>query len=144
MYITLDDIKLNRISEAKLIELTDDADLGVVDEGKVNGAIAGAADTINGFCRGRYALPLNPVPDSIVTIALDIATYNIYGLKPEFNVPKTVDDRYVTAMKLLTRVQDGKHKLYDEDVTPVKNMTAGGPSFVATTPVYTDENLKNF
>ncbi|HBG06323.1 MAG: hypothetical protein A2075_12195 [Geobacteraceae bacterium GWC2_58_44] len=143
MYCTLEDIKKSRVQEARLIQLTDDADTGEVNEEAVNGAISDAGEMIDGFLRGRYPLPLNPVPGLIRTIALDLATYGIYGLKPEFELPKLVGDRYQTSTKLLMRIQDGKMDLYEKD-EPAQVQASGGPAFIQGTSVFTEERLKNF
>ena len=64
-YNTLDKIKKLRIPEALLIQLTDDADLGIIDEEIAAGVIAGSDALIDGYLRGRLILPLSPVPDLI-------------------------------------------------------------------------------
>lgn len=106
-YCTLDDIKRLRIAEAKLVALTDEANVGVVDEETINGIISGAAEVIDGFMRGRYVLPMETVPGMIKEAALDICTYKLYALKPEFEMPKTVAEVYGAQMKILKQIQDG-------------------------------------
>ena len=142
-YITIDDIKTNRIPEARLIELTDEQRVGIVDEAKVTGAIDGAAEIFEGFVRGRYPLPLDPVPGIARTINLDLATYAIYGLNPDFEPPKAIADRYTTAMKLLERIQDGKMKLYDDE-PQVTVETGGGSEVVSANRTFTRDTLKGF
>ena len=142
-YCTLDDIKRNRIPESVLIQLTDDENLGVVDEAVVNGAIADADEVIDGFARGRYPLPLTPVPGIVRTWSMDIATYGLYGRRAAFEPPKTVAERYTTALKLLERVQDGKLKLSDDE--PVVEVGAGSAGEVlAANRVFSRDNLKGF
>jgi phage gp36-like protein len=143
-YISIDDIKSSRIAEARLIQLTDETDLGVVDEAKVNEAIAGAGEIFDGFIRGKYPLPLaEPVPGIVRTINLDLTTYAIYGLNPDFEMPKTVDARYATALKLLERLQDDKMKLY-EDVPEVSVETPTCSEVLPGTRTFSRENLKGF
>jgi len=110
-YNTLDKIKKLRISEAKLIQLTDDADLGIVDEEIAAGVIAGGDALIDSYLRGRLQLPLNPVPDLIPELALDIYAYGFYSLKPEFEMPKTIAERNATAINTLKLIQKGDVKL---------------------------------
>lgn len=126
MYCTQTDIEQRRISTATLIQLTDDADTGAVDAAVVAGAITEAAGTVDGFLRGRYPLPLNPVPEIITTIALDVSVYYLYARKPEFDPPEAVSDRYKSAVALLQRIQDGKMPLYETSAPP-----ATGPSVVS-------------
>ena len=143
LYCTLEDIKKSRVPETRLIQLTDDADTGDVNEEAVNSAISDAGETIDGFLRGRYPLPLNPTPGLIRTIALDLATYGIYGLKVEFELPELVKDRYKTAVALLMRIQDGKMELYEKD-EPAQVKASGGPAFVKGSSVFNEESLKGF
>ena len=143
MYCTLADILKSRVPEARLIQLTDDQDTGEVNEEAVNSAISDAGEMIDGFLRGRYPLPLSPVPGLIRTIALDLATYGIYGMKPEFELPKLVGERYETSTKLLMRIQDGKMDLYEKG-EPAQVAASGGPAFVKGTAVFTEDRLKNF
>lgn len=126
MYCTQTDIEQRRISTATLIQLTDDADTGAVDAAVVAGAITEAAGMVDGFLRGRYPLPLNPVPEIITTIALDVSVYYLYARKPEFDPPEAVSDRYKSALVLLQRIQDGKMPLYETSTPP-----AAGPSVVS-------------
>ena len=142
-YCTLDDIKTNRIPEETLVMLTDDGNLGVVDTAVVAGAISDADEVIDGFARGRYPLPLNPVPGIVRTWSMDIATYGLYGRRPAFEPPKTVADRYATALKLLEKVQDGKFKLTDDEpVITVEPVSVG--EVLPATRVFTRDNLKGF
>jgi phage gp36-like protein len=110
-YNTLDKVKKLRIPEATLIMLTDDSDLGIVDEETAAGVIDGGDSFIDGYLRGRLKLPLDPVPDLIPKIALDIYSYEFYSLKPSFEMPKTISDRYTAAVKTLVLIQKGDIKL---------------------------------
>lgn len=142
MYCTLADIEQRRIPTAILIQLTDDSNIGAVDAAVVDGAITEAAGMVDGFLRGRYPLPLNPVPDLITTIALDVTTYYLYTRRPEFNAPDAVSDRYKTAQALLQRILDGKMKLYEEAAPPT-----GGPtvaSFSGPGRLFTRDSMKGY
>lgn len=143
MYCTLADIEKKRIPTDMLITLTDEENLGVINEETVAGCIKDAQVLFEGYMRGRYQLPLNPVPDLAVIIVADLAIYGIYGLKPQFEIPKTITDRHDTALRLLARIQDGKMPLYD----PVEAPPAAGNNAVQFTtpkPVFTDDSLRNF
>lgn len=142
-YCTLADIEKKRIPTDTLIQLTDDENLGVINEATVAGCIADAQVLFEGYMRGRYPLPLDPVPDLAVSIVADLACYGIYALKPQFEIPETITGRRDTALKLLARIQDGKMPLFDPVVTPP---ATGGNSVQFTTPqpVFTNETLRNF
>lgn len=126
MYCTQADIEQKRIPTATLIQLTDDSDTGLVDAVIVAGVIAEADGVVDSFLRGRYPLPLDPVPDIVATISQDITVYYLFARKPEFDPPTAVSDRYKSALVLLQRIQDGKMPLYDVAAPP-----AGGPTVVS-------------
>lgn len=124
-YNTLDKVKKLRISEAKLIMLTDDSDLGIIDEETAAGVITGGDALIDSYLRGRLQLPLSPVPDLIPELALDIYAYGFYSLKPEFECPKTIADRYAAAVKTLVLIQKGDVKLGAAEIqTPAAETSA--------------------
>ncbi len=105
-YSTLTDIKAH-IPEVNLIQLTDDEELGVINEERVNEAISYADQLINGYLRGRYALPLNPVPTLIQKLSIDLAVFHLYSRRLELEMPETMLARYNNAVKFLKQIQDG-------------------------------------
>jgi phage gp36-like protein len=110
MYSTLADIT-DRIPEDNLIQLTDDESLGAVNEARVSSAICDADVLIDGYLRGRYTLPLDPVPALIKKLSIDIAVFNIYSRKLELEMPDAMSDRYKNAVKVLEAIQSGKISL---------------------------------
>jgi len=108
-YCTQDDL-LQQITEAELIELTDDAEADAVDADVVTRAIADADATIDTYCQGRYTVPLSPVPAMIRAVSVDMAIYNLLSRKNE-EVPKTRAERNHNALRFLERVADGKIQL---------------------------------
>jgi phage gp36-like protein len=110
MYSTLADIT-DRIPEENLIQLTDDESLGAVNEARVSSAIGDADVLIDGYLRGRYPLPLDPVPALIKKLSIDIAVFNIYSRKLELEMPDAMSDRYKNAVKVLEHIQSGKISL---------------------------------
>lgn len=106
-YCTLDDIK-DHIPEKNIVQLTDDEDLGVIDQAKVDNAIATADIIIDGYLRGRYALPLsNPVPGLIKTLSVNLAIFHLYSRRLELEMPEAMISRYKNALKVLEQIQKG-------------------------------------
>lgn len=105
MYLTLDLLK-EGIDEDKLIQLTDDDGLGVVNQGRIDAAIATAQGEVDGYLQERYTIPLNPVPALILGACRDITIYNLYSRKME-ELPETRQKRYDNAVKLLTKLATG-------------------------------------
>lgn len=109
-YCTIEDIK-GCIPESNIVQLTDDEGLGIVNQARVDKAIAIADSIIDGYLRGRYTLPLSAVPEIIKTIAIDIAVYKLYERRLELEMPETMSARYKNAVKILEQIQKGLIKL---------------------------------
>lgn len=106
MYSTLDDIK-KLIPEEIVIQLTDDEDLGAVNQARVDEAIAQADAEIDSYCGTKYSVPFSsPVPDIVKKISVDIAIYNLYSRKVE-KIPDTRADRYKNAIRQLEGISKG-------------------------------------
>lgn len=140
-YCTLDDLK-NDIPEAELIQLTDDADAGVVDETKVADAIADADSEIDGYLRNRYDLPLSPVPRILKKLSVGIALYYLFHRRQIQN--EVIKERYDNAVKLLDRIAKGQVQLVETDGDAV--VDEGGPqaSKAESDRVFDDDSMANF
>jgi phage gp36-like protein len=145
MYNTLEKIKKLRIPESLLIQLTDDADLGVVDTETIDGVIVAGDALIDSYLRGRLALPLSPVPDLIPELALDIYAYGLYSLKPAFEVPKTIADRYSAAVATLKLIQKGDVKLGAAEIeTPAAPGASSGVVSRTRTALFGDDRMGSY
>lgn len=116
---------LEQVSAAQLIQLTDDAQLGIVNSTTLGLAIAGADAEVDSFLRtGGYVLPLAvPVPILIVKWARDITIYNLYRRRQR--LPEAVRQAYEDTIAALTQVARGTRKLEVTSV-PVADDTQGG------------------
>ncbi len=103
-YCTLADIEA---PEEDLIQLTDDAGLGVIDEVIVAKALSHAGELIDGSLRGRYLLPLSPVPGLLVNLAATITLRRLYARRSAVKVPESLQDDYKNALKILESIQKG-------------------------------------
>ncbi|MBN1830288.1 MAG: DUF1320 domain-containing protein [Deltaproteobacteria bacterium] len=132
---------LNRLDEDTLIQLTDDDDLGVVDENIVTQAIADADAEIDGYCGKRYDVPFLTVPAIIEKISVDIAIYNLYARRK--GAPEDREKRYQNAVKFLTNVSKGLISLGENDPN-------GGPSsghevsIDCNDPVFSRDDMESF
>ena len=108
MYCTLDDIKA-QVSEQVLLTYLDDEGSGLIDEEAVNKAIVSADAEINAYVQTRYPVPMNPVPDILNKLAVDISLYNIVSRKgfDENSGDKIMAERYKAAIKFLENVAKG-------------------------------------
>src|SRR5437762_948145 len=96
------------LTNQRLVELTDSAEApGVINWDKVDRALARAATKIETPLRGKYVIPLNPVPDVARLWNVDIAKYLLYRNRETMEMPETVDDDYKRALAEIDRVANG-------------------------------------
>ncbi len=103
-YIVKADI-LEQMPEIDLIQLTDDDNTGLVDDGIVDGAIANAEGEVDGYLASRYTTPLSPVPDVIKAFTVDVAIYRIHGRRQ--GAPEHIEKSYENAIKFLKNASNG-------------------------------------
>lgn len=107
MYCTRDDL-VTRFGEAEVLQLSDRARTGVIDEVVVNRAITDAAAEIDGYLSGRYELPLVTVPAVLTLYACDMARYRLF----EDGAYEQVVERYNSALRYLREVAAGRVQLF--------------------------------
>lgn len=104
-YATLQDL-LDRFGD-EVAQLTDASGLGVPDAPAVDRALAEAAEEIDSALRGRYVLPVMPVPDLLRRLACDLAREALFTQM----VPETVAERAKAARLLLSELAAGRRRL---------------------------------
>ncbi len=105
-YCTAEDLT-ERLSNDELIQLTDDAGTGVVNQDIVSRAISAAQDTIDGYLRGRYTVPLVSVPGLIKNIAADLTAYKLFKRRNQLVVNEAKELMYKKAVAQLKDIQAG-------------------------------------
>lgn len=122
-YCTLADLQLS-IPDQTLIALSnEDPQATAINEDVVGEAVRQAEELADAHLRGRYTLPLDPVPTVIKDIVVNLARHWLYARRPEGNeLPMAVTTTYKSALGLLVSIRDGK-------------LTLGSP----TTGVFTPE-----
>lgn len=103
-YCTQSDL-LEQISQDELIQLTDDADLGVVDTTVVDRAIADADAEIDSYCGAKYDVPFSPVPVMVRKLSVDLSIYNLFARRR--GAPEDRKERYDNAIRFLKDVSRG-------------------------------------
>lgn len=106
MYCTRDDL-VTRFGDAEVLQLSDRARTGMIDDAVVAQSIADAAAEIDGYLASRYELPLAAVPTVLVLYACDIARYRLF----EDGAYEQVVERYNTALRYLREVAAGRVQL---------------------------------
>jgi phage gp36-like protein len=131
---------LELIPESELIQLTDDGDLGVIDDGVVTRAIADADSEIDGYCGDRYSVPFTDVPDMVRKLSVDIAIYNLYARRQ--GAPEGRKQRYDAAVRFLERVADGKASV--PGGTGTTESATDRVSLSSAARVFSRDNLEGF
>ena len=141
-YSTLDDIK-KLLPEEALIQLTDDENLGVVNQGRVDEAIAQADAEINSYCASKYTVPFTTVPAIAKKISVDLAIYNLYSRKVDI-IPETRAERYKNAIRQLEGISKGTISL-GVDPAPAATTEGGAETNKAESDrIFTRDKLEGF
>lgn len=141
-YCTLTDIK-KLIPETLIIQLTDDENIGTVNQSRVDEAIAQADAEIDSYCGGRYAVPFTTVPDIAKKISVDIAIYNLYSRRVE-SLPETRADRYKNAIRQLEGIAKGLVSIGEQPEPPAPDTGGTQINVTSNDRVFTRETLGNF
>jgi len=111
-YCTQSDL-LEQISESELIQLTDDDDIGVIDDDKITRAIVNADAEIDSYCGVKHTVPFTTVPPRIRALSEDISIYNLYSRRR--GAPEDRKERYDNAIAFLKEVAKGNASLGEDD-----------------------------
>lgn len=81
----------------------------------VEDAVRQAEELADAHLRGRFALPLDPVPTVIKDLVVQLARHTLYARRPEGNgLPEAVMQTYKASMRLLESIRDGKLTIGDQ------------------------------
>lgn len=105
-YCNLNDLK-QQVSEATLIEITDDNLAGEINTTVVNEAILYSETIIDGYLRGRYTLPIPNIPEIVKILAVDLSIFRLYSRRFHTDMPDSINDKYKNSIKLLEQIQKG-------------------------------------
>jgi len=109
-------------------------DLGVINReiGRVDGII-------DGYLRGRYALPLSDIPPELAGYAEDMAIARIYGCLPDRAVPEDVTRAAKEAVAWLRDIQKGLATLSVATLPPASSgEESGSTGFFRTSKAAAD------
>lgn len=96
------------IPPVTLLQLSnDDPAAELPDESVIEDCIRSAEELVDGYMRGRYTLPFEPVPTVLRDAAISLARYALYSRRPESNLPDAVKDDRKNTVKLLESIRDG-------------------------------------
>lgn len=138
-YCTQDDL-LNQLTEAEMIQLTDDAGAGSVDSNKVDSALNGASATIDAYAGARYSLPLQP-SEKVKQLCVDLAVYELE--KRRRRIREATLAARDAALSFLRDLALGRAVL-DQPIGAQPQATEADVKKTDTERVFSDENLEGF
>lgn len=106
-YCTHQDIG-RAIPELTLIQLSNDDPAAEQPNAEViEDGIRQAEELVDGYLRGRYELPLDPVPTVLRDAVVYLTRHWLYQRRPEGAIPDAVKDSRKDTIKLLESIRDG-------------------------------------
>ena len=106
-YCTRADIG-NAIPEMTLLQLSnDDPAASLPNESVIEEGVRQAEELVDGYLRGRYNLPLDPVPTVLRDAVVYLARHWLYQRRPEGALPDAVKDSRKDTINLLVSIRDG-------------------------------------
>lgn len=139
-YSTVADLKL-LLPEEELLQLTDDEGAGVLNEARAIEAIDQADREIDGYAGVARTVPLSPVPGLIGNLSAKMAVYHLFCRRSR--VPEVWQGHYDNAVRLLTRIAEGKLTLGaapGESAVP----ESARPASVTVDRIFTAEAMDGF
>lgn len=117
---------LEQMAEGELVNLTDDNGLGVIDQARVNWAIAKADAVIDAHMpAGKYMLPFSPVPALARSFSVDLGIFNLFARRPNIgDIPEAIKEQRNAALAYLKRVQAGEAGMGLDAITTPATSTA--------------------
>jgi phage gp36-like protein len=109
-YAAQSDLVPLRMTQADLVQLTDDTNIGAVNAAVVNAALEDASGLVDSYCRTRYQTPMQ-ASDTLNWLTLDITIYLLFSRRRETEVKETVRQGYDDAIARLKDIRDGKEQL---------------------------------
>lgn len=96
------------IPAVTLLQLSnDDPAAELPDESVIEDCIRSACELVDGYLRGRYNLPFDPVPTVLRDASVSLVRHALYGRRPETDLPDAVKDDRKNTIKLLESIRDG-------------------------------------
>lgn len=136
-YAAQSDLSPTRITNAELVQLTDDTNSGQVNTQTVTNVLNGASALIDSYCGQRYTLPLQPTLQ-LTELCLDIAEYKLYLRRKRMKAD--VRQAYEDALAFLKDVSTGKARL-DQPATALPQAGTGDVQVTSVPERFRDDNL---
>ncbi len=131
----------DRMDADLVIQLTDDAGTGEVNQAKLDALRADCHELINTFLRGKYTVPLEPTPEILTIIEADLLVYKVYSRRGDYEIPDSVKSADQKAMAMLKDINRGTIKLEDQPDIAVGSIQTNK---TASNRRFSDDTLSSF
>lgn len=140
-YSTQTDI-LQLLPESELARLTTEEG-DVPDAAVVTDCIGKADAEIDGYLGIRYQVPLDPVPDLVKAISVDLAVYNLHSRRPLMAMPETVKMNYGNRISFLKSVVAGSATV-GASAAPPPAVSQDVAEIGSSGRIFSGDSLKSF
>ena len=107
-YCSLTDLQLAIPAQTLIWLSNDDPAAEAMNQAVVDEALRQAHELVDAHLRGRYNLPLSPVPSVVKDRTVNLARHWLYARRPEgSDLPDAVTRTYKAALKMLEQIRDG-------------------------------------
>jgi phage gp36-like protein len=131
-YATAEDLELAMGSQVVRAIFDDDLS-GTADDSPITYILAEAQSRVDGYLRQLYVIPLDPVPNLVRSITVDVAIALAQKRHPEV-VRADGDGLMKRAIEDLQRIRSGEMKLDSMTLPTPRNATITVGSGIAATP----------
>lgn len=133
---------VDRYGLEEAVRITDTTGSGVPDAGAFDSAIADVSADMDTYLSSRYALPLQPVPRVLKSIAAALVREKLHTQFPTDSVTREAD----LARKQLRDLATGTARLVLETGTEPEPQSSGGNAIRASAPArtFTADKLAGF
>ena len=108
-YCSLADLQLAIPAQTLIWLSSDDESAAAINTAVVEEAVRQAEELVDAHLRGRYVLPLDPVPTVVKDMTVNLARHWLYARRPEGSeLPDAVTRTYKNALQMLETIRDGK------------------------------------
>jgi phage gp36-like protein len=139
-YAVQADLSPRRISNAELIQLTDDTNSGAVNAQLVTDILDEASSLVDSYVRVRYTVPLQ-ASSQVKGLCLTIAEYLLYLRRKRMKVD--VRQAYEDALAFLKDVSTSKAGL-DQPSTALPQTSGGDVQVTQIQEAFSADNLSGF
>lgn len=103
------------LTDAELLNLTDDENTGNINSGRITDAIARADALIDGYCRAQHTVPFTDVPAMIKDLSIFFTGYYLWKRRRKGQVDEERETSYNRNLQTLRDINTGKIKIDSSD-----------------------------